>query len=53
MTEKDCPFCGERPPHDYKTFRFKYWVVCQKCGATGPVKESKEEAERFFNNRVS
>lgn len=44
-----CPFCGST-----KTARkslVQYYVLCQKCGATGPNGQTKDEASKYWNTR--
>lgn len=48
----NCPFCGNPPPHAVKTFRFHYWLKCNKCQSEGPIAESEDMAKQVYRNRV-
>ena len=46
----DCPYCE---PHRSRTIidanQYGYHVLCQSCGAQGPVATDADQAEIFFN----
>lgn len=49
-----CPFCGHRPyPEELRQIAhasdYRQW--CDHCGALGPNRESKAEAQRAWNAR--
>lgn len=51
---KSCPFCGgiaklNAPDYEYYS---PCWCKCTRCGAEGPTKSSKLEAEKGWNERV-
>lgn len=53
-TLKPCPFCGEV---DYleKTSDLKSWgawIVCESCGAGGPVEDTQIESLQRWNTRA-
>lgn len=51
----ECPFCGH--PHSTivipKRFHTKQQVECEKCGAGGPLMDTKREAIDAWNARIS
>ena len=53
-TLKQCPFCGAvdhlKGGSDLKGWGF--WVVCESCGAGGPVEDTQIEALQRWNTRV-
>jgi transcriptional regulator with XRE-family HTH domain len=48
-----CPFCREAPGKIRKLGAILFQGVCPKCGASGPVRESHQEALRAWNGRES
>jgi len=52
---KPCPFCGCKKtcmfPDIDSEFGTAWAVVCDKCGATGPFEDSKEQAIFAWNER--
>ena len=54
---KLCPFCSSRArmAYDdspcYHGSHGLYYGQCQKCGATGPTRDSEEEAADAWNQR--
>lgn len=53
-----CPFCGDDAPflHEriihHNTKRYKdYYYFCGNCQSEGPCADSKDEAERLWNDR--
>ena len=47
-----CPFCGGNLPMTRKVLG-EAWVECHECGADGPMKDSEEEAEEAWNQRIA
>jgi transcriptional regulator with XRE-family HTH domain len=48
-----CPFCRKARGEIRSLPRKKFQGVCPKCGATGPKRESHQEAIRAWNGRES
>ncbi len=49
-----CPFCKEKK--EISTMRYtgyKWQVICLKCGACGPYKDSEIEAIKAFSRRAN
>jgi transcriptional regulator with XRE-family HTH domain len=46
-----CPFCRKTRGKIRSVSRKQFQGVCPKCGATGPVRESQQEAMRAWNGR--
>jgi hypothetical protein len=46
-----CPFCRKTRGKIRATSRKQFQGICPKCGATGPVRESQQEAMRAWNGR--
>jgi Lar family restriction alleviation protein len=46
-----CPFCGE-PVLDIETHQ-DYYILCQACGARGPLCCTEDEAVQRWNYRWS
>ena len=56
MACKSCPFrcCPRRELEVYATMGkgpTRYYIFCLGCGACGPLADTEEEAERFWNER--
>lgn len=57
--EKNCPLCDGESNFERAGFRpigvriTGGWVICQKCGAIGPLKSTKPRAISAWNRRVS
>jgi hypothetical protein len=47
-----CPFC-KKAKGEIRKVRGGYQCVCPNCGATGPKRESQDEALRAWNGRPS
>ena len=58
---KPCPFCGKHPMGRWESFPVVFslpwiWrrqVSCSSCGATGPLRVTKQRAVWFWNERHS
>ena len=54
---KPCPFCGDKDLIDYEYQNYysspycRLRVACRKCGARGPLCDSKEQAIDAWNKR--
>lgn len=53
---KPCPFCEGKTVsiydyQNYYTLPYHWRVKCDKCGAEGPIADSKEEAIDAWNKR--
>lgn len=50
-----CPFCGHEKTYIFtdidSQFGESFANVCDKCGATGPFEDSKEQAIDAWNKR--
>ena len=50
---KPCPFCGCKTINMNKNIDGHiFWFYCYGCGATGPRKLSRDDAETAWNRRV-
>lgn len=50
---KPCPFCGEKNNLTYDGLLSEiYWIRCGECCATGPTKDTMEEAIKEWNSRA-
>ena len=47
-----CPFCRKTRGKIRAISRKQFQGICPKCGATGPARESQQEAMRAWNGRV-
>lgn len=49
-----CPFCGSRRlERDMVAFDRAYIVACWNCSAIGPEGQTREDADRLWNERGS
>ena len=49
---KRCPFCSNGNPRTVKkSTTFKWRVVCDDCGAEGPVAYTQQEAKDRWDHR--
>jgi len=46
-----CPFC-KQAKGEIRKVRGAFQGFCPKCGATGPKRDSKDEALRAWNGRI-
>ena len=49
---KPCPFCRWDDIEIDGNGDGKFWAVCNDCHAEGPVKDSEEEAVKYWNHRI-
>ena len=54
MKNKSCPFCGREDLDSGTTIKGRdgtpFWIVCTKCGATGPwIEVADEELDLALN----
>lgn len=51
---KNCPFCGNPPPHAIKTGFAKNEIkwACTNCMAQGPPESDRKKAIKSFNTRA-
>lgn len=50
-----CPFCGGEVVHiqGFSPLSQSHFIDCESCGASSPIKQSKEEAFTVWNRRAS
>ena len=49
---RECPYCAGDALHvDYDDCSKEHWVWCEKCKASGPIRDSREEAISAWNMR--
>lgn len=47
-----CPFCkSDVVKLSQKVIEQHYYILCRKCGATGPLAQTREEASKKWNTR--
>lgn len=46
----NCPYCGSCPKIQYKlSLRPVFWIDCEDCGLSGPIKEAEDVAIEAWN----
>jgi Lar family restriction alleviation protein len=51
---KQCPFCGGKSLYvnDAGFINTGFSVICENCGATGPIEENEEMALKAWNRDI-
>ena len=50
---KLCPFCGRIPDHGRMDDKQTGWfIVCDRCGARGPLEKTVDKAIKSWNERL-